>query len=72
MYGPDNEEGKRIFELNMIKLNDALPGMMLTVEERTMLEELVSAYFRKQAPPALPWVRRDHARSTKRRIFPKL
>ena len=52
-------EDRRLFELNMIKLNDMLPGMMLTVDERLTLEDLVRAYFGKEPPPPLPWVRKD-------------
>jgi hypothetical protein len=52
-------EDRRLFDLNMVKLNDMLPGMMLTVEERRTLEDLVSAYFGKEPPPQLPWTRKD-------------
>lgn len=64
-------EARRIFELNMIKLNDMLPGMMLTVEERLTLEDLVSAYFGKEPPPQLPWIRKDKIarRETKRKTI---
>jgi hypothetical protein len=54
-------EDRRLFELNMIKLNDMLPAMMLTVDERLTLEDLVRSYFGKEPPPQLPWTRKDKA-----------
>jgi hypothetical protein len=51
----------KIYRLNMTKLNDQLPNMLLTVEERFMLEELVTVFFGHKPPPQLPWVTKAHA-----------
>lgn len=65
MEAPQNRtkltgEENRIFELNMIKLNFLLPAMMLTAEERFMLEELLRTYFHNEPPPQLPWIKKSH------------
>jgi hypothetical protein len=49
---------RKLFHLNMLKLASLLPAMELTVEERSVLNELAEIYFQHKPPPPLPWTDR--------------
>lgn len=48
----------RIYKLNILKLYHLLPAMLLTVEERRCIEDLVRVWFNGKTPPEMPWTER--------------
>lgn len=46
-----NTRDQHLFHMNMVKLHAMLPGMLLAVEERRTIEEVLEAYFGEAAAP---------------------